>query len=137
MGIYFVLDTNILVSAGIRPGGPPDQIVQAVARPCCASRVSICNTGISRCGYATSIALGFSAALSGLIDCAHRLARDPLPWPMIGPDPDDLKFLALAYFDCGLVSGNLGDFPAEIRRGVRVVSAAAYVSDLRNMGHDL
>lgn len=43
-----------------------------------------------------------------------------------GPDEDDLIFLALAKGHL-LVTGNIQDFPFEIRQGVPIVTPAEYI----------
>lgn len=54
-----------------------------------------------------------------------------MPWPLPGPDPDDLVFLALAQATGALVvTGNQAHFPLEIRDGVKVVSPAEYVGQI-------
>ncbi len=59
------------------------------------------------------------------------MLEEPLAWPLPGPDPDDLKFLALAQkAGCWLVSGNLAHFPTEIRQNVTVVHPAQYLTNL-------
>ena len=52
---------------------------------------------------------------------------EPAPWPLEGPDPDDLVFLALAKATGAvLVTGNLGHFPEAIREGVAVCTPGEY-----------
>jgi predicted nucleic acid-binding protein len=56
---------------------------------------------------------------------------EPAPWPLEGPDPDDLVFLALAKASGAvLVTGNQAHFPAEIRDGVRVMSPLEYLGQM-------
>jgi hypothetical protein len=63
-----------------------------------------------------------------LLDEAHFQPMDPDPWPCSGPDPDDLVFLALAHrTGAVLVSGNLADYPPEIRRGVQVMAPREFL----------
>lgn len=54
---------------------------------------------------------------------------EPAPWPLIGPDSDDLVFLALAKATGAvLMTGNLGNFPEAIRDGVDVRSPGKYLA---------
>jgi len=47
-----------------------------------------------------------------------------------GPDPDDLVFLALAHaMEATLVTGNLKDFPADLRRGAAVLNAREFLGE--------
>ncbi|MEI6036076.1 MAG: putative toxin-antitoxin system toxin component, PIN family, partial [Verrucomicrobiae bacterium] len=60
---------------------------------------------------------------------------EPAPWPREGPDPDDLVFLALAKaIGAVLVTGNLADFPTEIRDGVIVMSPSEYLAQIPDQG---
>jgi len=127
-----VLDTNVVVSAGINSAGPPgkivmDWILEGLVRPVlCPSIAKEYRQVLSRPKFRTHefppYWLEFLIASSLMLD-------DPFPWPMHGPDPDDLRFLALAQrAGCWLVSGNLAHFPAEIRQNVTVVVPAKYLS---------
>ena len=54
---------------------------------------------------------------------------------MAGPDPDDLLVLALAHEMGGvLVTGNLKDYPARIRRGTPVLNARDFLEAFRKPG---
>lgn len=129
-----VLDTNVLVWAGISPNGPPARIVmdwvlegtvQTVVCP------SVAREHLQVLGRPKFQAHGFPPYwLEYLI--ANSLAMDePGLWPVQGPDPDDVRFLALAKnAGCWLVSGNLPHFPSEIQLGVKVVSPGDYLSVL-------
>jgi predicted nucleic acid-binding protein len=60
------------------------------------------------------------------------LLPDPPAWSDVRvPDPKDLPFLALAEMaGAWLVTGNLKHFPESVRRGVRVLSPAEYLTHL-------
>ncbi|HNX30726.1 MAG TPA: PIN domain-containing protein, partial [Holophaga sp.] len=67
------------------------------------------------------------AWLPRLLQVAFHEA-EPAPWPLEGPDPDDLVFLALAKATGAvLVTGNLGHFPEVIREGVVVYTPWEYL----------
>jgi predicted nucleic acid-binding protein len=130
-----VLDTNVVVSAGINPAGPPgriimDWVLEGLVRTVVCPSVSREYRQVL--GRPKFQAHGFPPFwLEFLI--ANSLALDePEPWPLQGPDPDDLRFLALAHrAGSWLVSGNLAHFPADIRQGVNIVHPAQYLSSLR------
>ena len=66
-----------------------------------------------------------------LLKEAHHLEADPPAWPLSGPDPDDLIFLALAHHTGAvLVTGNLIDFPQSVRRNVKVMGPRQYLESL-------
>lgn len=129
-----VLDTNILVSAGIKPGGAPANLimdwvleghVQVVTCPWIVGeyREVFQRTKFRRYGFPPHW-------LEFLMDESLMLP-DPNPWPHAGPDPKDLGFLALAHASgAWLVTGNLKHFPEAMREGVRVLSPADYLAHL-------
>jgi predicted nucleic acid-binding protein len=68
--------------------------------------------------------------LEFLIEESMRLP-DPPRWPLAGPDPKDIPFLALAHSaGAWLVTGNLKHFPEETRGGVTVLSPTVYLAHL-------
>jgi uncharacterized protein len=121
-----VLDTNIIVSAGIRPEGAPAKLVmdwvlegqvQLVTSPWIVEeyRAVVERPKFHRFGFPP-------LWLEFLIEESMRLP-DPPRWPYAGPDPKDIPFLALAHSaGAWLVTGNLRHFPEETRGGVTVLS---------------
>ena len=76
-------------------------------------------------------AYGFPPYWLEFVIADSLMLDEPEPWPLEGPDPDDLRFLALAWrAGSWLVSGNLAHFPAELRRNVTVVHPAQYLASL-------
>jgi putative PIN family toxin of toxin-antitoxin system len=129
-----VLDTNIIVSAGIKPEGAParlvmdwvlEGLVQVVTSPLILEeyRAIVERPKFHRFGFPP-------LWLEFLIEESMRLP-DPVNWPHRGPDPNDMPFLALAH-DAGawLVTGNLRHFPDELREGVTVLSPTDYLAHL-------
>lgn len=125
-----LLDTNIIVSAAIQRLGPSSRIgmevldgrVQAVTCPALVGeyRRVVRRPRLARFGLPPQW-------LDFLVENSLQLP-DPPSWPVAGPDPDDLYLLSLAKSAGAiLVTGNLGDFPAKIRKGVKVLSPAAYL----------
>ena len=129
-----VLDTNIVVSAGIKPGSAPARIVmdwvldghvQVVTCPWVVReyREVIQRDKFRRYGFPPHW-------LEFLIEESLRLP-DPDGWPHAGPDLQDGPFLALAHAaGAWLVTGNLKHFPESIREGVTIISAAEYLHHL-------
>lgn len=129
-----VLDTNVIVSAGIQPGGAPAKLlmdwvlegeVQVVT---CKSIVAEYREVVRRPKFQQ---YGFPPLwLEYLIEESMRLA-EPGPWLHTCPDPTDAPLLALAHVaGAWLVTGNLKHFPKAIRSGVTVLSPADYLAKL-------
>ena len=129
-----VLDTNVIVSAGIKPGSAPatlimdwvlDGQIQVVTSPWIVEeyREVVRRAKFRRYGFPPHW-------LEFLIDESLRLP-DPAAWPLRGPDPKDMPFLALAN-DSGawLVTGNLKHFPETLRGDVKVLSPSDYLAHL-------
>jgi uncharacterized protein len=129
-----VLDTNVIVSAGISPEGPPASLVldwvlrSQIVVATCPWIVEEYRTVARRPKFR---AYGFPPSwLETLLDVTLQLP-DPAPWPYSLPDPKDAPFLALAHAaGAWLVTGNLKHFPGKSRSGVTVVSPAEYLAHL-------
>lgn len=133
-----MLDTNVIVSAGIHPGGPPAQLmmdwvleglVQVVTCPWIVEeyREVAHRKKFRRYGFPP-------LWLEFLIDESLQLT-DPTPWPHSVPDRKDAPFLALSRAaGAWLVTGNLKHFPKAARKNVTVLSPADYLDHLRNAG---
>lgn len=134
MNHSLVLDTNVLVSAAIHLDGPPGLLVQAILRQelacfTCPGVVEEYWDILTRPKFAR---LGFPPPwFEPLLEEARHLGADPPVWPLEGPDPDDLVFLALAHHTGAvLVTGNLADYPEAILQGAPVMSPRAYLEGL-------
>lgn len=130
-----VLDTNILVSAGLTQG-PPAQLVDRVLRRELA--MILCPVVLReyldvmhRPKFAKA---GFPPGwLDRLLGMTARLPMDPPAWPMPIPDPKDGVFLALAQFSgAALVTGNLKHFPPEVRAGIHVYAPQDFLAKVAN-----
>jgi putative PIN family toxin of toxin-antitoxin system len=129
-----VLDTNVIVSAGIKPSGAPAKIlmdwvleglVQVVTSPAVLTeyREVVRRPKFERYGFPP-------LWLEFVIEESLWLG-EPEPWPLTCPDPKDAPFLALAHASGGwLVTGNLKHFSEGVRGGVRVVSPGEYLLHL-------
>jgi len=127
-----VLDTNILVSAALTPGSDIARILERVLlrqAPAyvCPSIAAEYREVLNRPRFRPK---GLPPAwLSRLLQIAFH-EPEPEPWPLEGPDPDDLVFLALAgATGAVLVTGNVTDFPTEIR-GVIVMGPSEYLGQI-------
>jgi uncharacterized protein len=129
-----VLDTNVIVSAGIKPKGYPAQIVQAVIQEANLQIVvspSVVAEYRRVSQYSKFAQYGFPPQwLEFLIESALRFPEGE-PWPHPLPDLDDARFLSLAHkTGAWLITGNLRHYSAESREGVTVHTPAEYVAIL-------
>jgi uncharacterized protein len=134
-----VLDTNVIVSAGIQSGGAPAKIlmdwvleglVQLVTSPAVTAeyREVVRREKFQRYGF-PPLWLEFAIEESLWLD-------EPAAWPHECPDPKDAPFLALAHASgAWLVTGNLKHFPASACGGVHVLSPADYLAHLVGDGN--
>lgn len=119
-----VLDTNIVVSAGMQLAGPSSRIVELVLDGelllfACPTIIEEYLEVLARPRFAKFL---FPPVwLPSLLECGTLRQVDPDPWPFPGPDSDDLVFLSLAkQEEAVLVTGNVSDYPEAIRDGVPV-----------------
>ncbi len=129
-----VLDTKVIVSAGIKPGSATADIVldwvldgrmQVVTSPWVVGeyREVVRREKFRRYGFPPQW-------LEFLIEESLHLP-DPDPWPHPGPDQKDTPFLALAHAaGAWLVTGNLKHFPKAICEDVTVVSPTDFLVHL-------
>jgi uncharacterized protein len=129
-----VLDTNVVVSAGIKPEGIPaklvmDWVLEGQVQVVTSPRIVAEYREVAR--RAKFLRYKFPPEwLEFLIEESLHLP-EPDPWPLTGPDPSDAPFLAIAHAaGAWLVTGNLKHFPASFRGGVNVVSPAEYLAHL-------
>ena len=132
-----VLDTSILVSAGLAQG-PPTRLVDLALRRelsmiLCPDILREYLEVMHRPKFDKA---GFPPGwLDRLLSMAARLPLDPPVWPIPLPDPKDATFLALAKVSgAALVTGNLKHFPSEARSGVAVYSPQAFLTRLADPG---
>ena len=129
-----VLDTNVIVSAGLKLGSVPYRLVmdwvisghvQAFTSPLVVSeyRDVLWRHKFTRHGFPP-------VWIEALFEMSLQLP-DPAPWPHPLPDPKDEVFLSLAHTaGAWLVTGNLKHFPRAARRGVTVIAPADYLEKL-------
>jgi predicted nucleic acid-binding protein len=128
-----VLDTNVLVSAALKPESDLARIVDIVLLRqaplhVCPAIVAEYREVLNRPKFRPK---GFPPGwFPRFLQVAFH-EPEPSPWPLPGPDPDDLVFLALGKaVGASVVTGNLAHFPENIRAGVTVLSPAAYLAGL-------
>ncbi len=131
MSRALVLDTNVLVSAALKPKSDLAWIVEHVLLRqvpfhVCPSIVLEYREVLNRPKFRPK---GFPPTwFPRLLQVAFH-EPEPAGWPLDGPDQDDLVFLALAKASGAvLVSGNLAHFPERIRDGVLVLSPTGYLA---------
>lgn len=136
MSRALVLDTNVLVSAALKPASDVARIVEFVLLRqapihVCPSIMLEYREVLNRPKFRPK---GFPPLwLPRLLQVAFH-EPEPAPWSFDGPDQDDLVFLSLAKATGAvLVPGNLAHFPENLRDGVSVLSPAAYLA--WNQGH--
>jgi uncharacterized protein len=129
-----VLDTNVIVSAGIKPQGFPARIVQAAIQQ--AKIQTVVSPAIVAeyrrvSQYSKFAQYGFPPLwLEFLIEESLKVP-DAAPWPHRLPDPEDACFLSLApTTGAWLITSNLKHYPVELREDVVVCSPADYVAKL-------
>ena len=133
MSRAIVLDTRILGSAGLKPGSDLARrvervLLRQVPLHVCPAMVAEYREVLNRPKFRSK---GLPPQwLPRLLQVAFHESEPP-PWPLEGPDPDDLVFPALAKATGAvLVTGNLAHFPERIRAGVTVQGPAAYLAGI-------
>jgi len=128
-----VVDTNILVSALLKPGSPPDAVIQAIRRD--LLQPVVCSEIMSEYGdVLPRPRLGLLAAdttelLSLIAVQALWVHITPYSPPPELPDPADWPFIATALAaGCPVVTGNVKHFPAKV--GVAVLTPAEWVESM-------
>ena len=129
-----VLDTNVIVSAGISSICPPAKIIDdwilggSVHLVTSPQVIAEYREVIRRAKF---LCYKFPPLwLEDLIEESTRLPDSDL-WQYPCPDPKDTPFLALSHAaGAWLVTGNLKHFPESVRNGVNVLSPADYLAHL-------
>lgn len=125
-----VVDTNVLVSALLKPGSPPDAVIQAVRRDLlqpvvCAEIMSEYDEVLYR--PRLDLPRADVAELLSLIAAQAQwvhVAQHPIPEGLA--DPGDWVFMACALAaECPVITGNVKHFPKS--RGFSVMTAREWV----------
>jgi len=134
-----VLDTNILVSAFVFPGGPPERLLGL----CLESRIQLVSSNDlirelarvlgerfswagDRVEGVVSLVLGVSHLVTPSRSPAKRLA-------VVAADPDDDRVLEAALDGAAevVVSGDHHLLDLEVWEGIRIVRAAPFLAELQ------
>jgi putative PIN family toxin of toxin-antitoxin system len=129
-----VVDTNILVSALLRPGSVPDAVLQAIV----SGRLTpvVCDAILAEYAEVLSrprFAFSARAVEELLVLLGQQSAWVALP-PYDGepalPDPEDWPFVACALAaGCPVLTGNTRHFPAAV--GIKALTALEWLSSHR------
>lgn len=131
---HWVIDTNVVVSGLLSPNGPPAQVLDAILD----GRVKLVYDARILAEYRDVLArprlkVRPAMAREFLNALQTQLLIAPVRASRRGPDPDDIKFIeaALATLEKTIVTGNLADYTAETSHGVRILTPAQAVAELR------
>ncbi len=131
-----VLDTNVLVSGLISPGGPPGMILSMVInkslRVCYDPRILAEYLEVLQRPEFDISADRISGLLAQITASGEGAQVSALQMPL--PDPDDMAFLEVALAaqaEC-IITGNLKHFPSSCRQGMRVFSPAEFLEFYRD-----
>ncbi len=131
MSRLVVLDTNVVVAAGINAENPPSQIVRQVLEGnlillTCPAIISEYLEVIARPKFKR---FGFPPLwLKALIALSHSATQNPEPTQHIFEDPEDAVFYHLAAaYGAVLITGNLKHFPKDNLTGTRVLSPREFL----------
>lgn len=125
-----VVDTNILVSALLKPGNPPDAVIQAIRRDLlqpvvCAEIMSEYGDVLARRRLGLP-EVDTAELLSLFAAQAQWVHITPYPPPKDLPDAADWPFMAAALAaGCPIITGNARHFPKGM--GLRVMTAREWV----------
>ena len=129
----WVIDTNVVVSGLLTPGGPSARVLDAVLegriRMVYDARILAEYRDVLRRPRFKLNPEAIDAFLGGV---RGQMLVAPVPIPATGPDPDDLIFIeaALAVPERTIVTGNLADFPEKVLHGTRVITPTQAVGEL-------
>jgi len=129
-----VLDTNVIVSAGIRTDGTPaelirDWVIRGQVQLVCSPFVAAEYREVTR--REKFQRYGFPPLWLEFVIEESLWLPEPAPWPISCPDAKDAPFLALAQVSgAWLVTENLKHFPESACDGVRVISPGEYLEHL-------
>ncbi|MEI6806679.1 MAG: putative toxin-antitoxin system toxin component, PIN family [Myxococcaceae bacterium] len=131
MNRLIVLDTNVIVSAGIKAQSAPSQIVEQVLMGnlilvTCPDIVLEYLEVMTRPKFKQ---FGFPPFwLKTCIKMSHMTHENPNPTSDIFTDPKDAVFYHLAAsFNAVLITGNLKHFPEDNPTGIRVLNPREYL----------
>ncbi|MFA6637133.1 MAG: putative toxin-antitoxin system toxin component, PIN family [Candidatus Omnitrophota bacterium] len=130
-----VLDTNVLVSGLLSPGGAPGEIVRMIV----SGNIEIIYDARIICEYEEVLKRPKfkieKAYVDDIVSFIEHFGRAAAGVPLKSrlPDIDDEVFLETAVSAKAdfLITGNIGHFPAASRQGVMVVTPSEFVGVFR------
>lgn len=132
MNRLIVLDTNVVVAAGINANGPPAQIVKQILEGnlillTCSDIITEYLEVIARPKFKQ---FGFPPLwLKILITLSHLSTLNPEPTEHVFEDSADAVFYHLAAtYGAVLITGNLKHFPPDDLQGTRVLNPRDYLT---------
>lgn len=132
MANHAVVDTNVLVSALLKRGSPPDAVAQAirnaVLQPVVCTQIIDEYTSVLRRPRLNLPRDDVAELIALLAAQAQWVHVTPYPQALNLPDPGDWPFIATALAaDCPVITGNARHFPK--RLGVKVKTAREWMRD--------
>ena len=133
-----VLNTNVVVSGLLHTQGNPAQVLSLVL----SGAIQICHDEHILAEYAEVLARPrFKFDPKRVREVLSKVETDGLAIDASGgssldlPDADDGPFLqvALAATADFLVTGNLAEYPPDLRRGCKVISPAAFMAEWQRL----
>jgi len=126
-----VIDTNVLVAAGINPSGKPAQVLaaveQLVLQPILSAEVMAEYRDVLARPHFRFQPEWIDRLLDNFEALGVLLEPGPIDTALL-PDPKDAPFIALArHAGCPVITGNVKHFPAEA--GVVVLTPAGWVAE--------
>ena len=136
--LRIVLDTNVLVSALMGSGGPPDEVVQLVLRHEAlllidARIIAEYDEVAARPKFSFTKATRFEV-LDAIIAIAEPVIASPLRLSL--PNPDDRLFIEVAFAGAAdyIITGNVKHFaPLPVSLNVQVRTPRQLMDDLRRV----
>lgn len=129
-----VLDTNVIVSAGLKRNSIPHRLIEGWVlngRVNVITSLPVIHEYLDVLGRSKFASLGFPPEWLDDLIGRSILFPNPHPWPHSLPDVTDEPFLALAHSaNAWLITGNLKHFPKSSRNGVKVLLPDEYLAFL-------
>ena len=129
-----VLDTNVVISGGLKPGGKEARVIVLAARGnyqlCVCDELEAEYREVSQRAKFGKHRQNIASVVDDVI--AHALRVDMVDKPVLCRDPDDNIVLgcALSAAAAYLITGNLADFPTDLH-APEIISAARFLASVR------
>jgi putative PIN family toxin of toxin-antitoxin system len=135
--VRVVLDTNILISAFVFPGGPPEDVFRSVLE----GRIELVTSPplLAEFGRVLSSKFGWESSMAeqavALVANVGSVVRPKVKVEDVAEDPDDARVLEAALEGQAevIVSGDRHLLRLRIWRGVKIVKAASFLRSLHGV----